>query len=119
MTDPDEQFHTFWLAYPRKVAKKAAERAWLRMKPAERESAVRALPDHVRYWRGTGIETQFIPHPATWLNQGRWDDELEGDHKVTAWWTTDEATLQYGKDRGMEPRPGESMAEYRRRLKAA
>lgn len=19
---------------------------------------------------------QFIPHPATWLNQGRWDDEL-------------------------------------------
>ena len=20
---------------------------------------------------------QYIPHPATWLNQGRWDDELE------------------------------------------
>ena len=19
---------------------------------------------------------QYIPHPATWLNQGRWDDEL-------------------------------------------
>ena len=22
-------------------------------------------------------EKKFIPHPATWLNQGRWDDELE------------------------------------------
>jgi hypothetical protein len=24
-----------------------------------------------------GTERQFIPHPATWLNGERWEDELE------------------------------------------
>jgi hypothetical protein len=28
------------------------------------------------YWKAKEIELEFIPHPATWLNQERWEDEL-------------------------------------------
>lgn len=37
----------------------------------------------------------------------------------TAWWSSDEATLEYGRKKGVNPRPGESMPDYRARLRAA
>ena len=70
-----EDFMTFWQAYPRKTGKGAAWKAW---KNADRpELAVileairkaRQSPDWLKE-RGA-----FIPHPSTWLNQARWDDE--------------------------------------------
>lgn len=70
-------FAIFWAAYPRKVAKQAAWKAWARLHPTEdlltvmlaklREQAVSVQ------WQKDG--GQFIPHPSTWLNQGRWEDE--------------------------------------------
>ena len=70
-------FVRFWGAYPRKVGKIAALKAWKRLKtPAtilpkilEAIERQRASPQ----WTKDG--GQFIPHPATWLNQGRWEDE--------------------------------------------
>ena len=35
---------------------------------------------------------------------------------VNAWWTTDERTLNQGRAIGVEPRPGETMAEFKERL---
>jgi hypothetical protein len=31
---------------------------------------------HATQWRKLGTELQFIPHPATWLNQRRWEDDV-------------------------------------------
>jgi hypothetical protein len=66
-------FASFWSAYPRHVAKAAAEKAWAKIVKtidpltivvgAERMAADPNLPAE-----------QFIPHPATWLNQQRWND---------------------------------------------
>ena len=70
-----ETFDLFWAAYPRKVAKKAAEKAWLRLKPDTKLSyaIIESVKAHMANgWR----ETQFIPHPATYLNGERWNDEL-------------------------------------------
>lgn len=64
----------FWTVWPRRVARKEAQRAWDRLTPAERQEALTALPDWRRVWAGK--ETQYIPHPATWLNGARWEDEL-------------------------------------------
>ena len=33
------------------------------------------------------------------------------------WWSTESGTLNYGREIGVEPRPGESMADYRKRLR--
>lgn len=37
----------------------------------------------------------------------------------TGWWTTEKRTLAYGVELGLQPRPGESMPDYRERLKGA
>ena len=74
-----EGFGDFWKVYPRKVAKPAAIKAWVRLNPNDETlrriiSAVRnqsTCPD----WVKDG--GQFIPHPATYLNQRRWEDMIE------------------------------------------
>lgn len=69
-------FLTFWTVYPKKVGKDAAARAFskamARIDDAEPLAVIlagveRALPG----WD----EPKFIPHPSTWLNEGRWEDE--------------------------------------------
>ena len=68
------EFTEFWAAYPRKVGKGAAERAWEKQHPPL--AAVLTALAWQRYdpeWlkdRG-----QFIPHPATYLAARRWEDE--------------------------------------------
>jgi hypothetical protein len=69
-------FEHWWGAYPRKVGKGAALKRWRAMSRQQRTAAADALPRHVEHWRLSRTEVQFIPHPATWLSQGRWDDVL-------------------------------------------
>lgn len=73
--DPQD-FELFWSAYPRKVAKGAARKAWAatagkRPPVAEIVSAVTTQAE-TEQWREAG--GQFIPHPATWLRAERWGD---------------------------------------------
>lgn len=73
----DAELMSFWSAYPRKVGKKAAMRAWARAKDRPPLADIlSALERQSRsdQWRKDG--GQFIPHPATWLNRGGWADEL-------------------------------------------
>ena len=67
-------FDTFWAAYPKKTGKTAAQKAWQKAKPVLAE-VLAALTWQVDsdQWRKDG--GQFIPNPATYLNQGRWQDE--------------------------------------------
>lgn len=76
--EADSRFQEFWQAYPRKAGKQAAIKAFRNVKWREVEfaSLMSALDRQKQseQWQKDG--GQFIPHPATWLNQGRWDDEL-------------------------------------------
>jgi len=69
-------FDNFWAIYPRKVGRANAEKAFAKASHAvgvdKILDAVKPYADSVSH-----KEKKFIPHPATWLNQGRWDDELE------------------------------------------
>lgn len=73
----EERFSVFWKAYPRKVGKEAAKKAFLKLKvtDSQLEAMLAAIEAQKRcsQWRRDG--GQYIPHPATWLNQGRWEDE--------------------------------------------
>ena len=66
-------FAEFWIAYPRKVAKGDAEKAWKKNKPPVDEclSAIASAKLSADWIKDGG---QFIPHPATWLNGKRWED---------------------------------------------
>ena len=63
-------------AYPRKIGKlaafKAIEKA-LRVKPFD--AVLLAVQAYARKCSRDGTEERFIAHPATWFNQGRYEDE--------------------------------------------
>jgi len=72
-----DEFLSFWKAYPRRVgkvlaAKSLAKALRLTTLPVILSALARCIDGE---WRNR--EPEFIPHPSTWLNQGRWEDEPE------------------------------------------
>ena len=71
-----DEFGEFWNAYPKKIGKQAAVRAWQKIKnrpPLEKILAAITRAQSTEQWQKDNGD--FIPHPSTWLNGGRWDDE--------------------------------------------
>lgn len=66
------EFDQFWAAYPRRIGKLAALREWQKLQPPITE-VLAALAWQVPTWH----DPQYVPHPRTWLHQGRWMDEPE------------------------------------------
>lgn len=75
-----EGFERFWKAYPRKIGKGAAIKAWKRAKLPDLESILLAVEQQARSEQWTKDGGQFIPHAATWINQTRWLDEAPARH---------------------------------------
>lgn len=71
----DDAFDVFWTAYPKKVGKEAARKSFAKVKvPIQTlTAAIQRQKSSDQWTRDNG---QYIPNPATWLNQGRWEDEL-------------------------------------------
>ncbi len=70
-------FAEFWLAYPRRVAKPAALKAWAKLKEGDYATLMAALEIAKRSPQWTDGGGRYIPHPATWLNDERWKDEQQ------------------------------------------
>lgn len=73
----EAQFDEFWAAYPRKVGKPAAKtkfKAAVTRKKVNPDDIMLGLSNWTRYWHADGTEERLIPHPSTWLNQERWND---------------------------------------------
>lgn len=75
----EEKFIAFWKAYPVKKAKAYAEKIWIRMKMDDElfDIIMAALEEHKLSEQWVKDGGRFIPHASTWLNQRRWEDELE------------------------------------------
>lgn len=72
-------FDEFWQSYPHKVGKKAALSAWKKLKPNAglRVKIMESLETQKSSQQWRRENGRYIPNPATWLNQGRWDDQLD------------------------------------------
>lgn len=72
-------FDEFWQSYPHKVGKKAALSAWKKLKPNAglRAKIMESLETQKSSQQWRRENGRYIPNPATWLNQGRWDDQLD------------------------------------------
>lgn len=72
----ETRFAKFWQAYPRKVAKVAAHRAWMKLTPgdAQLEDMLADVLDRCRSPDWLKDNGAYIPHPATYLNGKRWED---------------------------------------------
>ena len=75
----NEDFTSFWLAYPRKESKASALKAFAKLSPDEQAGAAQAA----REWFGRRADwigadgSDYRPHPDTWLNKKRWQDLTE------------------------------------------
>lgn len=68
-------FETFWAEYPRKEGKGAARKKFLTLERRLFAKILDAIDDckKTEQWQ----DRKYIPMPVTWLNQGRWEDEVE------------------------------------------
>lgn len=77
------RFDRFWAAYPRKVGKGAARKIWTKLNPSD-DLILKMISSLEKQcsssqWQKDG--GQYIPHPSTWLNQERWDDEISDQER--------------------------------------
>jgi hypothetical protein len=77
-----DPFDDFWTLYPRRIAKKDAREMWRRIPAAKHLTILTALVEWRKVWAGKELE--FLPHPATWLNGERWEDEIPVSPTVSA-----------------------------------
>jgi hypothetical protein len=68
-------FAEFYMAYPRKVGKEAARKAFEKAAKKTPASVIVAGAQRLAADPNLPVEVQFIPHPSTWLGRGGWDDE--------------------------------------------
>lgn len=74
----DDRFLFFWKEYPKKIGKGDAFRSWKKLKPSDvlARKIVESVRAHCRGKRWKEDEGKYIPNPATFLNQRRFDDEV-------------------------------------------
>jgi len=75
----EQNFEKFYSEYPNKKSKQKAREKFIKLK-VDGElmemimSALRKQKNTEQWLKDNG---KFIPHPTTWLNQARWEDEVE------------------------------------------
>ena len=116
----DLSFDEFWSIYPRRSgkikAKDAFRKASKECDPSEIIAGAQAFADD------PNRQEEFTPHPATWLNQGRWEDdplpergssertkaEIQDDYFAKL----DRETRQYDKERADAIARGQNFIDY-------
>ena len=114
-------FNEFYALYPRKQGRRAAEKSWQRLSNQEQQDALEALLNHLEYWKLKQTEKDFIPHPATWINQGRWEDELDMEVKKNKkpelpWYSNEELTKAKAQEVQCPAYAGEGWQQWRARI---
>ena len=75
----ETEFDGFWSIYPKKAGKQDALKAWKKLKPGHDLLAIIMTKLKAQSashdWQKDG--GKFVPHPATWLNGHRWEDEVK------------------------------------------
>lgn len=74
----DSDFSKFWSEYPRKEKKDRAKKAFLKKRKAglEFNTILDGLERHKQKWAQENTKLKYIPHPASWINDERWNDEI-------------------------------------------
>ena len=75
----ESDFLDFYAAYPRHVGKEAARRAFVKAVKAGTPAAdiIEGARRYAAATAAAGTETRYVAHPATWLNAGRWSDDMQ------------------------------------------
>ena len=73
--DYENRFDEFWSTYPKRVAKQGAMKKFGTLtKTVDPEVIIAGAKRYAQSMQGK--DAKYIAHPTTWLNQGRWEDEI-------------------------------------------
>ena len=78
ITKSENEFMEFWNIYPKKKKKKEALTAWLKISPPI-QPVLNAIGWQKRQRDWVKEDGKFIPHPASYINGHRWEDEPDED----------------------------------------
>jgi hypothetical protein len=75
--EDDPEWVRFWNAYPKRVAKKEARKAWAELNPSSAvvDQMIATLAWQSRTPAWTKQNRAFAPYPASWIRAERWTDE--------------------------------------------
>ena len=114
-----DDFDKFWAAYPRKVAKAEARKAWAQtasIRP-DTDSLVKAVLSHCKTEQWMKSNGAFIPHAATWLRGERWEDVYEVSLPDVVndkpWHETATGIVRKGQELGISSDQFEHFQEFR------
>jgi hypothetical protein len=71
VNDINISFDVFWNLYNKKINSKDCESKWNKLKDIDRQKIIDTLPNFLN----SITDKQYQPHPITYLNQKRWNDE--------------------------------------------
>lgn len=115
-------FDELWGMYPRKVAKRVAQKSFERLTQTEQAQALEAMPNHINYWKSQDTQLAYIPHLATWLNQYRFEDEIvieapkQNKKPELPWYSSEELTIKKANEIGCPAYAGEGWQQWRARI---
>jgi hypothetical protein len=104
----DDRFTQFWNQYPRHEKKKNAQEAFKRINPQNGtfEKIMESLAKFKMSEQWTRDGGKYIPHPTSWLNGRRWEDEIKDclpDKPETAFDRSQRNIESFKKKMGIEP----------------
>ena len=75
-----EDFEKFWSAYPRKAGNKQKAFEAFKKAGVSLDILLTAVENQKQSAQWSKDGGQFIPHPTTWLNGKRWEDQMISDN---------------------------------------
>jgi len=115
-------FDELWGMYPRKVAKRVAQKSFERLTQTEQAQALEAMHNHINYWKSQDTQLAYIPHLASWLNAYRWEDEIvieevkQNKRPELPWYSSEELTIKKATEVGCPAYAGEGWQQWRARI---
>ena len=106
--DAKQAFEIWWSAYPKKVGKKMAQKKWMTeykdFPPLEKMLHTLEAQKRMPSWLKD--DGEYIPHPTTYINNGRYDDELKVEMpkdivKGKVWHETWDGIVEKGREIGI------------------
>jgi len=114
-------FAVFYALYPRKMARKDAEKAWNKLTHAEQAECLEAMPNYLKYWKIKETAKDYIPYPASFLNAQRWTDEIDiepiqNKKPELPWYSSEELTARKAQEVNCPAYAGEGWQQWRARI---
>lgn len=100
----EEKFDVFWNKYPKRVSKEKAKKAFfkLNLDDVVFSEILNSIEKFKKTESWKTEKGKYIPYPASWLNQKRWEDELniEENNVIKKYAENDEIELRFAKIKG-------------------